>query len=245
MDDIKKTKENKEIWKCSLCQNTTSKDENMYQISIPEKFRRVCNSCLHHDDYFNIVFKQYAKFIKERIVLSQKEQEQKQENQQTQQMQQQPIQKEEKEPVDYDYKLFVAIDNGDIYNILKLISESNEKVDPKHLNHLSLKRIPRQYMSIILEYYSKNEYKNKPITVYSQLGQFILYYMFQVHRFYNPQPMLMHFIVFKLMDLPNNTTFDDVVNAIDLMIFPDESEMEDKMPSIKYYNRIRELVLNE
>jgi hypothetical protein len=89
------------------------------------------------------------------------------------------------------------------------------------------------------------EYKNKPITVYSQLGQFILYYMFQVHRFYNPQPMLMHFIVFKLMDLPNNTTFDDVVNAIDLMIFPDESEMEDKMPSIKYYNRIRELVLNE
>jgi hypothetical protein len=38
---------------------------------------------------------------------------------------------------------------------------------------------------------------------------------------------------------------DDVVNAIDLMIFPDESEMEDKMPSIKYYNRIRELVLNE
>ena len=250
MNDIVKTKESKDDWSCSLCQNTTSKYEKMYQISIPDKFRRVCKSCLNHD-YFNIVFKEYAKFIKERIESTQEQQvqvkqqeQQVQVKQQEQQVKQQEQQvQQEQEPVDNDYKLFVAIDNGDIYSILKIISESNEKVQPKHLNNDLLKPLRRQYMLIILEYYSKNDYKSKPITLNSGLGQFLLYYLFEIHPRYNPQPILMHKILMQLMGLPKETNFDNVITKIDEMVFPDDNEMENNMPSMKYYNRIRENLL--
>ena len=230
MNDIVKTKESKDDWSCSLCQNTTSKYENMYQISIPDKFRRVCKSCLNHD-YFNIVFKEYAKFIKERIESTQV------------QVKQQEVQVKQQEPVDNDYKLFVAIDNGDIYSILKIISESNEKVQPKHLNNDLLKPLRRQYMLIILEYYSKNDYKSKPITLNSGLGQFLLYYLFEIHPHYNPQPILMHKILMQLMGLPKETKMENVITRMDDMVFPDDDEMENNMPSMKYYNRIRENLL--
>ena len=241
MNDIVKTKESKDDWSCSLCQNTTSKYEKMYQISIPDKFRRVCKSCLNHD-YFNIVFKEYAKFIKERIESTQEQQVQV--KQQVQQEQQEhKVQAKQQEPVDNDYKLFVAIDNGDIYSILKIISESNEKVQPKHLNNDILKPLRRQYMLIILEYYSKYDYKSKPITLNSGLGQFLLYYLFEIHPIYNPQPILMHKILMQLMGLPKETNFDNVITKIDEMVFPDDNEMENNMPSMKYYNRIRENLL--
>jgi len=64
---IEKIKESKDDWACSLCQTTTSKDEKMYQIATRDKFHRVCNYCLNLD-YFNIIFKNYATFIKESIV---------------------------------------------------------------------------------------------------------------------------------------------------------------------------------
>ena len=250
MNDIVKTKESKDDWSCSLCQNTTSKYEKMYQISIPDKFRRVCKSCLNHD-YFNIVFKEYAKFIKERIESTQEQQvqvkqqeQQVQVKQQEQQVKQQEQQvQQEQEPVDNDYKLFVAIDNGDIYSILKIISESNEKVQPKHLNNDLLKPLRRQYMLIILEYYSKNDYKSKPITLNSGLGQFLLYYLFEIHPHYNPQPILMHKILMQLMGLPKETKMENVITRMDDMVFPDDDEMENNMPSMKYYNRIRENLL--
>ena len=231
-NSIEKTKESKDDWACSLCQTTTSKDEKMYQIATPDKFRRVCNYCLNLD-YFNIIFKNYATFIKESIV-----------QQQQQKVDEAKQQQQEQEQSTTDYKLFVAIDNGDIYSILKIISESNEKVQPKHLNNdYLLKPLRRQYMLIILDYYSKYDYKSKPITLNSLLGQFLLYYLFEVHPHYSPQPILMHNILMQLMQLPKETTFDNVITHIDDFVFPDDDEMEKNMPSIKYYNRIRRTLL--
>ena len=43
----------------------------------------------------------------------------------------------------------------------------------------------------------------------------------------------------QLMQLPKETTFDNVMTHIDDFVFPDDDEMEKNMPSIKYYNRIR------
>ena len=58
--------ESKPDWKCTLCQYCTSTKCDMYQIATEERFNRVCNCCLRMD-YFDFIYGDMAKEIKEII----------------------------------------------------------------------------------------------------------------------------------------------------------------------------------
>jgi len=68
MVNIINSKESKETWYCSgYCdEKNTSKEENMYQISTKDVFRRVCDRCLD-TSVFEYIFGENIECIKKQI----------------------------------------------------------------------------------------------------------------------------------------------------------------------------------